>query len=71
VIVISEVKLNEMIDAKMPPPGEFIEFEGMNCDDPDYFCRGWDGVSPRCDCGNRRVSWDLSDDETYVYAEAY
>lgn len=39
-----------------------IEFEGMNCN--DYLdsdaveCDGWDGVDRRCDCGNRRVSWE-------------
>jgi hypothetical protein len=31
----------------------FADNEG--CDDD---CRGWDGESPRCDCGNRRVYWD-------------
>jgi hypothetical protein len=31
------------------------EFDGMNCDS----CLGWDGHSRRCDCGNRRVVWDI------------
>jgi len=31
------------------------EFDGMNCDS----CSGWDGHSRRCDCGNRRVSWEI------------
>lgn len=44
-----------------------IEFDGQNCDD----CDGWDGEDRRCNCGNRRVDWVLSDDKTYVYAEAY
>jgi len=41
--------------------GDVDEFEGMNCNDyledgqPE--CTGWDGVSYRCDCGNRRVYW--------------
>jgi hypothetical protein len=29
-------------------------FDGCNCDDSD--CR-WDGISRRCNCGNRRVDW--------------
>lgn len=56
---------------------ELIEFEGKNCDE----CNGWDGVSRRCQCGNRRVDWEydynelfLLDDEEgvyYIYGEAY
>ena len=37
------------------------EFDGQNCndwlDDDKPECLGWDGLSRRCDCGNRRVSW--------------
>jgi len=32
---------------------ESFGFEGENC---DTSC-GWDGMSRRCHCGNRRVSW--------------
>ena len=46
-----------------------VDFYGKNCDD----CGGWDGESKRCDCGNRRVIWEV--DETkegfYAYAQAY
>ena len=58
--------------------GGLIEFDGMNCndyaDDDGVECGGWDGVSRRCDCANRRVNWDVyRDDKTgyHVYAEAY
>lgn len=40
-----------------------IEFDGMNCNDyledglPE--CDGWDGEDRRCNCGNRRVAWDI------------
>jgi len=48
-----------------------IEFDGdSECVD----CAGWDGVSRRCDCGNRRVSWDIEsnpDGTFYVVARAY
>lgn len=47
---------------------EFFDFDGKNCDDP---CAGWDGISRRCECTNRRVLWVLSDDKTFVYAEAW
>lgn len=42
-----------------------ILFSGQNCDD----CAGWDGLSRRCNCGNRRVSWTI--DHNFPYAEAY
>lgn len=52
--------------------GSFVEFNG---DDSCENCRGWDGESPRCDCGNRRVSWVRSDYSTFekpeVYADAH
>ena len=43
----------------------FIPFCGNNCDD----CMGWDGESKRCECGNRRVSWEW--DGKHLTAEAY
>ena len=57
---------------------ELIEFDGMNCndfEDRDY-CDGWDGVSRRCSCGNRRVAWVWEENEnscfsSILYAEAY
>ena len=53
---------------------EFYGFDGQNCHDlDDNNCIGWDGLSRRYSCGNRRVYW-----ETYqvfgkynVYASAY
>lgn len=47
---------------------DYVNFDGMNCN--DYLdnggdqCPGWDGVSYRCFCRNRRVYW-----ETYGSAE--
>lgn len=55
----------ELIASAMPGEGDFIEFDGMNCDDyadqDDPPCAGWDGKSKRCECGNRRVSWIVED----------
>lgn len=40
----------------------YIEFEGMNCNDflkpGEPECPGWDGYSRRCKCGNRRVYFE-------------
>lgn len=53
------------------------DFDGMNCNDyRDGLddCGGWDGVSRRCDCGNRRVYWatgQYASGKFYAYAEAY
>ncbi len=33
---------------------QWIEVDGATCEGP---CRGWDGKSYRCDCGNNRVCW--------------
>jgi hypothetical protein len=50
--------------------GGYMSFSG---DDSCENCKGWDGVSHRCDCGNRRVEWVWEGDfkNPYVYAEAY
>lgn len=62
---------DQAILEKMPPDGGFIDFYGKNCEDP---CQGWDGMSRRCECGNRRVSWTVekdSDGNFSATAEAY
>ncbi len=65
----------QLIDEAIKQNAGLIEFDGMNCN--DYLeedqepCAGWDGESHRCSCGNRRVSWMLSDDKSYVYPEAH
>ena len=62
----------ELVAEQMPGEGEFIEFDGFNCNDvgdPDAEpCPGWDGISHRCECGNRRVSWEQEGDEVYARA---
>ena len=52
------------------------DFSGNNCGDFDDLnsCLGWDGTSRRCDCGNRRVTWQIEQNELgeyYFYAEAW
>jgi hypothetical protein len=53
-------------------------FDGMNCNDyleeGQVECSGWDGFDRRCDCGNRRVYWEIektSDGKFYAVARAY
>lgn len=65
-----EFKLQQRVDG-------FIPFDGQNCFHYGD-CAGWDGVSLRCECGNRRVMWvprygavkDSQNPDDY-YAEAY
>jgi hypothetical protein len=49
--------------------GERFDFSGQNCDPDEGECPGWDGVSRRCVCGNRRVEWIC--DHGSWYGEAY
>ena len=47
-----------------------LSFNGQNCEGP---CDGWDGESRRCQCGNRRISWEIAGtfEHPTVYGEAY
>jgi hypothetical protein len=58
-MIMSDLEMeNEAIDAAMPAVGTFISFDG---NDDCLDCRGWDGRSGRCECGNRRVCWAVED----------
>ncbi len=50
---------------------EYHDFYGKNCDD----CLGWDGISRRCACGNRRVYWTPGNEHSFknpqLVAEAW
>jgi hypothetical protein len=67
---VAPSKYKQLVDEKLKQGGPFFEFEGWNCHDADLECEGWDGMSSRCQCGNRRVSWVLTDDNSSVYGEA-
>lgn len=59
--------------SKVQQSDTYISFSG---DDSCENCSGWDGISHRCDCGNRRVTWesDMSKDfflNPYIYGQAY
>jgi hypothetical protein len=52
-----------------------IPFDGWNCNDylndDEIPCTGWDGISRRCDCDNRRVYWYVTQDKAgFFTAEA-
>lgn len=70
----------EAIAQALQTGGGLVSFEGQNCtvdylDEGAVECGGWDGVSRRCECGNRRVSWEVyrddSGDGVIVEAVAY
>ena len=61
-------KFDRLVSEAIASKGcELFDFEGKNCDE----CPGWDGISRRCECGNRRVCWQLSYYGDYVYGEAW
>jgi hypothetical protein len=53
----------------------FIDFDGQTCDNfqgkDESNCKGWNGLDRRCECGNQRVGWVLSDCKSYIYPEPY
>jgi len=61
-------KIKDKLIKEKLESGTLFDFRGDDkCDE----CDGWDGVSRRCECGNRRVDWELNEYETEIYAEAY
>ena len=61
--------MDELIKKKLKE-NCYFDFNGQNCEENGYHCAGWDGVSKRCDCGNRKVYWMLTKEKDDVYAEA-
>ncbi len=66
--VANDIAFDEAIAAQKRGGG-FVSFGG---DDNCEGCSGWDMTSHRCECGNRRVSWEHDGDfeSMYVYAQA-
>lgn len=56
--------MKEKIDKKIKECGT-IFFKG--CDN----CDQWDGISKRCNCGNRRVGWIWTDNDDDIEPEVY
>jgi len=68
-------RIKELIKEKINEnDSAWFDFDGQNCHEWGYGghdCKGWDGVSRRCHCGNRRVSWEYDSDYDCIKAEAY
>jgi hypothetical protein len=67
--VANDIAFDEAVEEHK---GIYISFAGdESCED----CRGYDGLSNRCDCGSRRVSYVMPDwadfEDMCVIAEAY
>jgi hypothetical protein len=66
--VANDIAFDEAVEEHK---GTYISFAG---DDSCEDCRGYDGLSNRCDCGNRRVSYVMPDwadfEDMCVIAEA-
>jgi hypothetical protein len=67
---------NMLVEEKIKEGGPYSFGGDDNCED----CEGWDGgrsrserTGGRCQCGNRRVSWESSGDfrDMYVYGQAW
>ena len=60
---VNESKEDMKVFIKMEFTDGFRIFRGdNNC---KITCKGWDGESDRCDCGERRVSWDYDYKDDY------
>lgn len=70
----NDIAWHETVNAHRQALEENDDFMPFGGDDNCSNCRGWDGVSHRCDCGNRRVSWSstygFSFKNPEIYAEA-
>ncbi|MCK4665910.1 hypothetical protein KAU33_04130 [Candidatus Dependentiae bacterium] len=60
---VNEVKEDMEKFVEMEIADGFTMFRGdNNC---KISCRGWDGESDRCECGERRVGWDYDYKDDY------
>lgn len=53
----NEEKLDEMIETEIKNNGGWLSHSFRGSDYCSKDCRGWDGESKRCDCGNIRLYW--------------
>jgi len=65
----NDIRFEELKEEKLSSPNLYDFNGGAYCED----CAGWDGESRRCECGNRRVSWESEGnfEDMYLYGEAY
>lgn len=67
------LRFDELVAEKVKDHEENGTLFGFGGDDNCEGCGGWDGSSRRCECGNRRVSWEQEGDfkNMYIYGEAW
>ena len=71
--IANDIAFNKEVAKREAEIGDdFIDFRGQNCEDE---CAGWNPQDRRCQCGNRRVSWNdggwCDFRNMSIYAEAY
>jgi len=71
--IANDIAFNKEVERREAEEGDdYIDFEGQNCEDP---CEGWKPREHRCQCGNRRVSWEESWNADFrdmsIYPAAY
>ncbi len=64
--VEKETKIKHLSTKKIEETDGLIKIRKL-CD----YCDEWDGISSRCSCGNRRMCWELEDDGSDVFPNAY
>ncbi len=70
----NNLEFNSQREAKIiSMAGGCIPFDGMNDMCEENECDGWDGISNRCSCGNRRVYWTSDGDfrKMTLYGDAW
>lgn len=70
--IANDLKYDELVSNTLAQMKSFGSYTSFNGNDYCEKCRGWDGESRRCECGNRRVNWAYDGDfeDMYIYAEA-
>lgn len=63
--------IKKLITIIMEENGNYYLTNYRNRDNCDFDCKGWDGFSRRCECGNRRISWRITPDQDDLYYKAW
>lgn len=74
--IANSIAYDEAITIKQKELTETHTYIDFNGSDDCENCLGWDGISRRCQCGNRRVSWGARYNADfflypYIYGEAW
>ena len=61
----NEITFNSEVETQVRGLAEFNTFTRFQGDDFCENCKGWDGVSTRCQCGAHRVEWKSNDTDDF------